>query len=114
MSTPATDEVTGELRELVGLRSRYVDELSDRMREFHRAVDLGSGVHTSDTHQNVAGDGDPGALPTARSFATVSIGKLAGLAYDGRHHVAEALARALVEGAKVSVGVSALSRFSCK
>jgi hypothetical protein len=30
-----------ELRELVRLRTRYVDELSDRMRQLHRAVDLG-------------------------------------------------------------------------
>ncbi len=39
--TPVSDEVTGELRELVRLRTRYVDQLSDRMRQLHRAVDLG-------------------------------------------------------------------------
>jgi transposase len=39
--TPVSDELTGELRELVRLRTRYVDELSDRMRQLHRAVDLG-------------------------------------------------------------------------
>ena len=35
------DEVTAELRELVRLRTRYVDEHSNRMRQLHGAVDLG-------------------------------------------------------------------------
>jgi transposase len=42
--------------------------------------------------------------PTARSFANVSLRKLARLAYDGRHQVGEVLARALIETAKISVG----------
>jgi len=36
-----TPTSAAELRELVRLRTRYVDEHSDRMRQLHRAVDLG-------------------------------------------------------------------------
>jgi ubiquinone biosynthesis protein UbiJ len=42
--------------------------------------------------------------PAARSFACVSVRKLARLAYDGRHQVGEVLAPALIETAKISVG----------
>jgi hypothetical protein len=53
--TPIADEVTAELRELVRLRTRYVDEHSDRMRQLHRAPSgRGPGlsrVHTSHTHR---------------------------------------------------------------
>jgi transposase len=36
--TPLADEITGELRELVRMRTRCVDDLSDKMRQLHRAV----------------------------------------------------------------------------
>ena len=42
--------------------------------------------------------------PTAKAFRQVSVRKLAGLHYDGRHRVGEELARALIEAAKTSVG----------
>ncbi len=103
--TPIADEVTAELRELVRLRTRYVDELSDRMRQLHRAVDLGFPEFTRHVRiKTLLATAILARYPTARSFARVSIHKLARLAYDGRHHVGEALARALVESAKISVG----------
>jgi transposase len=103
--TPVSDEVTGELRELVRLRTRYVDEMSDRMRQLHRAVDLGFPEFTRHVRiKNVASDCALARYPTARSFAKLSVRKLSRLAYDGRHHVGEALALVLVEDAKVSVG----------
>ena len=102
--TPVSDEVMGELRELVRLRTRYVEQLSDRMRQLHRAVDLGFPEFTGHLRLNtLLATAILARYPTARSFARVSIRKLARLAYDGRHHVGEVLARTLIEGAKVLV-----------
>jgi Transposase len=103
--TPVSDEVTAELRELVRLRTRYVDELSDRMRQLHRAVDLGFPEFTRHVRiRTLLATAILARYPTARSFARVSVRKLARLIYDGRHRVGETLARALIGGAKVSVG----------
>lgn len=103
--TPMVDEVTAELRELVRLRTRYVDEHSDRMRQLHRAVDLGFPEFTRHVRMNtVLATAILARYPTARSFASVSVRKLARLAYDGRHQVGEVLARALIEAAKISMG----------
>ncbi len=103
--TPVADEVTAELRELVRLRTRYVDEHSDRMRQLHRAVDLGFPEFTCHVRMNtVLATAILARYPTARSYSGVSVRKLARLAYDGRHQVGEILARALIETAKISVG----------
>ncbi len=103
--TPIAEEVTAELRELVRLRTRYVDEHSDSMRQLHRAVDLGFPEFTRHVRMNtVLATAILARYPTARSFANASMRKLARLAYDGRHQVGEALARALIETAKISVG----------
>jgi transposase len=103
--TPTVDEVTAELRELVRLRTRYVDEHSDRMRQLHRAVDLGFPEFTRHVRINtMLATAILARYPTARSFAKVSIRKLACVSYDGRHRVGEVLARALIETAKISVG----------
>jgi len=103
--TPVVDEVTAELRELVRLRTRYVDEHSDRMRQVHRAVDLGFPEFTRHVRMNtVLATAILARYPTARSFGNVSVRKLACLTYDGRHQVGEVLARALIETAKISVG----------
>ena len=40
-ATAVTDEVTVELRELVLMRERLVQELGDKVRQLHRVVDLG-------------------------------------------------------------------------
>ena len=103
--TPITDKVTAELRELVRLRTRYVDEHSDRMRQLHRAVDLGFPEFTRHVRINtLLATAILARYPTARSFANVSVRKLARLAYGVRHQVGEVLARALIETAKISMG----------
>lgn len=100
------DPATEELRELVRLRDRLVQDFGDRVRQLHRLVDLGfpeftryvrsldSELATAILH----------AYPTAAAFQGVSVARLARLRYDGRHTVGPDLARQLVEAAKVSVG----------
>jgi len=103
--TPIADEVTAELRELVRLRTRYVDEHSDRMRQLHRAVDLGFPEFTRHVRMNtMLATSILARYPTARSFASISLRKLARLTYDGRHQVGGLLARTLKDTAKISVG----------
>jgi hypothetical protein len=76
--TPIADEVTAELRELVRVRTRYVDEHSDRMRQLHRAVDLGFPEFTHHIQINTAlATAILPRYPTARSFANVAVRKLA-------------------------------------
>jgi hypothetical protein len=82
------DEVAAELRELVRLRTRYVDEHSDRMRQLRRAVDMCFPEFTRHVRMNtVLATAILARYPTARSFASVSVRKLARLTYDGRHQV---------------------------
>jgi transposase len=100
------DSVTEELRELVRLRDRLVQDVGDRVRQLHRLVDLGfpeftryvrsldSALATSVVHD----------YPTAAAFAGVSRRRLAGLRYDGRHKVGDELARRLLDAAGRSVG----------
>lgn len=106
---PATrlpDPVTEELRELVRLRDRLVQEFGDRVRQLHRLVDLGfpeftryvKGLDTELATALLA------AYPTAQAFQGVSVKRLAHLCYDGRHHVGPELAQALLAGAARSVG----------
>lgn len=101
---PAT--ATDELRELVRLRDRLVQDFGDRTRQLHRVVDLGfpeftrfvksldSELATAILHE----------YPTAEAFHGVSVKRLAGLRYDGRHKVGPELASELVAAAKASVG----------
>jgi transposase len=103
--TPVVDEVTEELRESVRLRTRYVDEHSDRVRQLRRSVDLGFPEFARYVRINtMLATAILACYPTAKSFARVSVRKFARLAYDGRHQVGEVLARALIETAKISVG----------
>jgi transposase len=94
--TPVADEVTAELRELVRLRTRYIDEHRTRCAnsigpltwafpEFTRHVRMNTMLATAILAR----------YPTARSFASISVRKLARLTYDGRHQVGEVLARTL-------------------
>jgi transposase len=95
-----------ELRELVRLRERLVGDLGDRLRQLHRAVDLGfpeftNHVRTLESELAIA---ILSRYPTATAYRNVSPEKLARLCYDGRHEVGEQLARGLVDAAKNSVG----------
>jgi len=95
-----------ELRELVRLKQQVVQQLGDRMRQLHRAVDLGFPEFTR--HVRTLGSELATTIlahyPTAAAFRSVSVKKLARLVYDGRHQVGEELARALVDAATQSVG----------
>jgi transposase len=105
-ATHLPDAVTEELRELVRLRDRLVQDFGDRLRQLHRLVDLGFPEFTryvrsldSELATTILHD-----YPTAAAFAGVSVRHLAGLRYDGRHRVGDELARALVDAAARSVG----------
>ena len=106
---PATrlpDSATDELRELVRLRDRLVQDFGDRLRQLHRLVDLGFPeftryVRSLDSELATAILHD---YPTAAAFVGVSLRRLAGLRYDGRHRIGDELAGALIDAASRSVG----------
>lgn len=104
--TRLPDSATQELRELVRLRDRFMQDLGDRVRQLHRAVDLGFPeftryVRTLDSELATAILHE---YPTAEAFLGLPWKRLAKLCYDGRHKVGEEIAKGLVEAAKVSVG----------
>jgi transposase len=100
------EAATEELRELVRLRDRLVQDFSDRVRQLHRLVDLGfpeftryvKGLETA-LATTILHD-----YPTAQAFQGVSVKRLARLCYDGRHQVGPDLAQALIRAAARSVG----------
>jgi transposase len=103
--TKLPDSATQELRELVRLRDRVVQDLGDAVRRLHRVVDLGFPeftryVKTLDSELATAVLHE---YPTAAAFPVVAR-PLAKLVYDGRHKVGPELARQLVDAAKSSVG----------
>lgn len=105
-TTPLPDALTEELRELVNLRQRLMQDFGDRVRQLHRLVDLGfpeftRHVHTLDSELATAILRD---YPTAAAFRGVSARRLAALRYDGRHQVGPDLARTLIDAARRSVG----------
>jgi len=105
MATMLPDAATQELRELVRLRDRVVQDLGDATRRLHRLVDLGFPEFTryvKDLGSTLATT-ILSAYPTAAAFPAVAR-PLAKLCYDGRHKVGAELAGQLVETAKVSVG----------
>lgn len=104
--TVLTDSATEELRELVRHRERLLQDFGDRVRQLHRLVDLGfpeftRHVRTLDSELATAILHE---CPTAHSFQSISLKRLARMRYDGHHLVGEALARTLLEAAKDSVG----------
>lgn len=104
--TPLPDRATEDLRELVRLRERLLQDFGDRVRQLHRVVDLGFPeftryVHGLDTELASAILHD---YPTAEAFRGVAVKRLAALRYDGRHQVGLDLARTLIDAARRSVG----------
>jgi transposase len=95
-----------ELRELVRLKQQVVQQLGDRVRHLHRAVDLGFPEFTRHvrTLQSELATTLLSHYPTAATFRTVSVRKLARLVYDGHHQIGDELARTLIETAQQSVG----------
>ncbi|HKE14326.1 MAG TPA: IS110 family transposase, partial [Kofleriaceae bacterium] len=105
-ATRLPESATEELRELVRLRDRLVQDFGDRTRQLHRLVDLGFPEFTRyvrrlDSELACAILHD---YPTAHAFQGVSVKRLTRLRYDGRHTVGDELAAQLVEAAKRSVG----------
>jgi transposase len=104
--TRLPDAATLELREFVRLRDRLVQDLGDRTRQVHRAIDLGFPEftqHVSDLSSSKATTLLL-ACPTARAFRKADPAALAELKYDGRHVIGHQLAAALCEAAASSVG----------
>jgi transposase len=104
--TRLPDAATQELRELVRLRDRWVQERGDRVRQLHRLVDLGfpeftRHVRTLDTALATT---VLTHYPTAAALRTAKPGRLAALCYDGRHTVGRQLATTLTAAATTSVG----------
>jgi transposase len=104
--TRLPDSATQELRELVRLRDRLLQDLGDRVRQLHRAVDLGFPEFTryvrtldSELATTILQE-----YPTAEAFLGLPWKRLAKLCYDGVHKVGEEVAKGLVEAAKASVG----------
>jgi transposase len=104
--TRLPEEGTEQLRELVLLRDRTVQEIGDKVRQLHRAVDLGFPEFTrqvgsleSELALTILTE-----LPTAQAYKAITPRWLAKKIYDGRHKVGLELARALCAAAEVSVG----------
>jgi transposase len=104
--TRLPDSATEELRELVRLRDRLVQDFGDRLRQLHRVVDLGFPeftryVKSLDSELATALLSE---YPTAQAFDGASVKSIAAMRYDGRHKVGRDLAGDLVRAAKISVG----------
>lgn len=104
--TRLPDSATEELRELVHLRDRLMQDLGDRVRQLHRAVDLGFPEFTRYVRSldSFLATAILKEYPTAQAFVGVRENSLANLRYDGHHFVGRELARQLLEAAKLSVG----------
>lgn len=100
------DSGTEELRELVRLRDRLMQDFTDRVRELHRVVDLGFPEFTRyvRTLDSELATGVLREYPTAEAFIGVRPKALSNLKYDGRHFVGLELANQLLDAAKTSVG----------
>jgi len=104
--TRLPDQAAQELRQIVHLRQRTIQHLGDRVRDLHRAIALTFPEFTRyvrglDTELATS---ILSRYPTARAFLAVTTGRLAGLCFDGRRRVGQALARQLTTAAKESVG----------
>ena len=105
-ATRLPDKLTLELRELVKLRDRCVQEIGDKVRQLHRVVDLCFPEltrHIDDLASQLATTVIK-RWPTAAQLAKQSPGKVARTVYDGRREIGDELAKALVADAKKSVG----------
>ncbi|MBU6483841.1 MAG: IS110 family transposase [Betaproteobacteria bacterium] len=106
LPTHLPDPATEELRELVRLRQRLLQDFGDRVRQLHRLVDLGFPEFTRYVHglNTELASAILHDYPTAAAFHGVAVKRLAALRYDGTHRVGIDLARALIDAARHSVG----------
>ena len=101
------DESLDELKEAVRLRDRLVQDLGDKVRQLHHAVDVGFPEFT----RHIKNLGTLKAVtvlkafPSARKMAVLRRHvRVSRLVYDGRHSIGKELAEALIAAAKRSVG----------
>lgn len=101
-----SDALADELRELVRLRERLLQDFGDRVRQLHRLVDLGFPEFTRyvRTLQSELACSILRDYPTAAAFRGASVRRLAALRYDSHHRVGLELARTLIDAARCSVG----------
>ena len=104
--TRLADEATRDLRELVRLRERLLQDFDVHVHQLHRLVDLGFPEFTRHvrTLKSELATAILYNFPTAAAFHGLSVRRLARVRYDGRHTVGETLAQALIEEARHSVG----------
>jgi transposase len=104
--TTLPDEATVELRELVRLRDRYVQDLGDRVRQLHRALDLTFPEFTGlvSSLDSELATSLLTRCQSAMQFATQPLRQLSRLVYDGSHAVGAELAKQLIETGRASVG----------
>ncbi len=100
------DSVTDDLRELERLRERIAEVFASRLRQLHRAVDLGFPEFTGHfrTLESQLATTILPRNPTAASFRCISVQQLARIVYHGSHKIGEDLARGLIDEAAKSVG----------
>jgi transposase len=104
--TALLGEATEQIRELVRLRVRLVQDFGDRQRQRHRLVDLCFPEftrHVRDLDSALA-RAVLREFPTAEAFRGATVRGLARLRYGCRYAVGVTLGRELIEAAKVSVG----------
>jgi transposase len=104
--TKLAESATEDLRELVRLRDRLMQDLGDRVRELHRVVDLGFPEFTRyvRTLDSELATSILKEYPTAEAFVGLRPRTLSNLKYDGRHFVGLELANQLIQAATTSVG----------
>lgn len=104
--TKLAESATDDLRELVRLRDRLMQDLGDRVRELHRVVDLGFPEFTRyvRTLDSELATSILKEYPTAEAFVGLRPRTLSNLKYDGRHFVGLELANQLIQAATSSVG----------
>lgn len=105
-ATQLPDAATLELRELVRLRDRLMQDLGDRTRQLHRAIDLTFPEFTQHVKDLASFKATSLLLkyPTGQSFRQASPAEVAALKYDGRCAIGEELAQTLCDAARASVG----------
>ena len=104
--TRLPDNAELELRELIRLRDRVLQEMVDKVNHLHRVIDLGFPEFTK-LVRDVGSSLATSLLekyPTAQAFAAARAGEVANLVYDGRRTVGRTLAETLIATAKISVG----------
>ena len=105
--TRVSGEALSELKELVSLRDRLVQDMGDRERQLHRAVDLAFPEFTSLVKDLSSHKATTllKSYPGARAFASEREGKLANVTWgEQKHRVGRELASQLIKLAKTSVG----------